>query len=349
MNRRQGGERDDDSLLIEAIVQGEPGAWEKFVHRFSDLVYTVCSSVFAERELETEYLGLFRQLQSDNFALLRAFDGRAALATFLTLRLRDLLARRVLELFKDDPRRAWEAFQRCFKELLEPLKKRSEDLYQDICVHLIDNNYRRIVSFDGRGSFTGYIRRVIDNRCLDIRRESAGRRRVPEPILRLPALEQEIYRQLHWKGCREKDLPDILRDAAGNPYAPARIAQALTVLRDTPLRRREQPMQEFSLVSADGDDEGREMELPDSTYSPEAVLLDAEQRRSTERSSAALEKAVAGLPAELALYVRLRFYSNPEKSPREIARLMGRAEREIYRIRQQAIAVLNMALKSGAA
>jgi RNA polymerase primary sigma factor len=348
MNRRESLERSNDSILVEAIIRGEQGAWEEFVHRFSDFVYTLCSSVFAEGELEREYLGIFRHLQADDFAVLRAFNGRAALSTFLTLRLRELLGRRVLDLFKSDTRRAWEVFQRYFKELLEPLKRRSEDLYQDICVELVDNNYRRIVSFDGRGSFTGYMRRVIDNLCLDHRRESEGRRRVPEPVLRLPALEQEIYRQLYWKGCREGDLPDILRDATGNLYAPARIEQGLIALRNTPLRQSDQPIQESSLVSADGDDEGREIELPDSTYAPEAVLLDGGQWRVTERRDSALEKAVTGLPTELALYVRLRFYSNPEKSPREIARLMGRPEREIYRIRQQAIAVLKMALKKGA-
>ena len=349
MSRQHGRERSNESLLIEAVIQGEQGAWEEFVRRFSDLVYTFCSSIFAEREVETEYLSVLRRLQSDDFAILRAFNGRAALSTFLTLRLRDLLARRVLDLFNDDPRRAWEAFQRCFKELLEPLKKRSEDLYQDICIRLIDDNYRRILNFDGRGSFTGYIRRVIDNLCLDLRRESEGRRRIPEPIRRLPALEQEIYRQLYWKGCRERDLPDILRDATGNPYAPARIAQGLTVLRNTPLRQSDQPVHEFPLASADGEDEGRDMELPDSTYAPETVLLDAGERHSTEQHNAALAKAVGSLPAELALYVRLRFYSNPEKSPREIARLMGRAEREVYKIRQQAIALLKTALQSGSA
>lgn len=349
MSRREGLERSNDRILVEAIIRGEQGAWEEFVRRFSDVVYTLCSSVFEKSELETEYLGIFRHLQADNFAVLRAFNGRAALSTFLKLRLRDLLARRVLELFRYDTHQAWAAFQRCFKELLEPLKRRSEDLYQDICVELVDNNYRRIVSFDGRGSFTGYIRRVIDNLCLDHRRETEGRRRVPEPIRRLPALEQEIYRQLYWKGCREGDLADILRDATGNPYAPARIEQGLIALRSTPLRHSDQPIQESSLVSADGDDERREIELPDSTYAPEAVLLDGGQWRATERRDSALEKAIAGLPAELALYVRLRFYSNPEKSPREIARLMGRPEREIYRIRQQAIAVLKMALKNVAA
>ena len=100
-------------------------------------------------------------IQADDFVLLRAYNGRVEFDTYLNLKLRELLAGRILALFRENPGRAWEAFQRYFKELLEPLKRRSDDLYQDICVELIDNNYRRILGFDGRGSFAGYIRRVI--------------------------------------------------------------------------------------------------------------------------------------------------------------------------------------------
>ena len=223
------------------------------------------------------------------------------------------------------------------------MKRRSEDLYQDVCVQLIDNNYRRILGFDGRGSFAGYIRRVIDNLCLDLRRQSTGRRRLPEAVRRLPALDQEIYRQLYWNGSRKKDLPDILRDERGNPYGPERIEQALAQLRNTPLRQIDPPVREIALVSVSGD--GEERELADSTYAPETLLVDAEEERSDERYYSALREALNSLPTELHLYVRLRFYSNPPKSPKEIARLIGRSEREIYKIRQQAIAVLKMALK----
>jgi RNA polymerase primary sigma factor len=337
-------EEKGDLILIQAVLGNEQGAWDRFVQRFSDLVYSYCSSVFSEPELDAEYLTVFRYLQSDDHALLRAYNGRAEFSTYLNLKLRELLAGRILALFTENPGRAWEAFQLYFKELLEPLKRRSEDLYQDVCVQLIDNNYRRIVGFDGRGSFAGYIRRVIDNLCLDLRRQSEGRRRLPEAVQRLPALDQEIYRQLYWNGSRKKDLPDILRDERGNPYGPERIEQALAKLQDTPLRQIDSPVRELSLVSVASDGE-EERDLPDATYAPETLLLNAEEGRSDERHYSALKEALNGLPTELYLYVRLRFYSDPSKSPKEIARVMGRSEREIYRIRQQAISVLKMALK----
>ncbi len=338
-------EETGDLILIQAVLRNEQGAWDRFVRRFSDLVYSYCSSVFSDPELDAEYLTVFSHLQSDDYAFLRAYNSRAGFSTYLNLKLRELLAGRILALFTENPARAWEAFQRYFRELLEPLKRRSEDLYQDVCVHLIDDNYRRIVGFDGRGSFAGYIRRVIDNLCLDLRRRSEGRRRLPEAVQRLPALDQEIYRQLYWNGSRKKDLPDILRDERGNPYGPERIELALAQLRNTPLRQIDAPVREISLVSVSGDGEEKERELPDSTYAPETLLVDAEEGRSDERHYSALQEALNGLPAELYLYVRLRFYNNPTKSPKEIARLMGRSEQEIYKIRQQAISVLKMALK----
>ncbi|GEM_PF-2955279 len=339
-------DNDNDRILVDAVIEEKPGAWEDFVRRFSDRVYDFCSSIFAEAELEAQYLAIFRALRADDFAMLRGFDGRASLATFLSFQLRDLAARRILALFQEDPRRAWEAFQLCFKDILAPLKSRSEDLHQDVCLRLIENDYRRIRGFDGRGSFSGYVRRVIARLCLDRRRASEGRRRLPEPIRRLPALEQEIYRERQWNGRREEDLADVLRDEAGNLYAPARIAQALATLKNTPLRPRDLPAREVPLRLPDGD--GREFDPPDFTYAPESALLEAAQRRSEERHSALLADAVARLPAELALYVRLRFYSEPERSAREIARLMGRPEREIYRFRRQVIALLKTALNNKA-
>ena len=337
-----GDSETDDLILIQAVLRNERGAWDRFVRRFSDLVYSYCSSIFSSPDLDAEYLAVFRQLQADDFALLRAYDGRAQFDTYLNLRLRELVTARILALFKENPGCAWEAFQRYFKELLEPLKRRSEDLYQNVCFHLIDNNYRRILGFNGRGSFAGYIRRVIDNLCFDLRRQSRGRRRLPEAVRRLPALGQEIYRQLYWNGSRKADLPDMLRDEMGNPYGPERIEQALAQLRNTPLRPVEL-VREESLVSMSGD--GEESELPDSTYAPETLLVEAEENRSNERYYAALKEALNALPTELRLYLRLRFYSDPPKSPSEIARLMARPERDIYRIRQQAISVLKMALR----
>jgi RNA polymerase sigma factor (sigma-70 family) len=344
-----GIEKTAELALVRAVVRGDPRAWETFVQRYSDLVYSHCSAVFSHPELEKEYLKVFRHLQSDDYAILRAFDGRSTFSTYLHLKLRELFAGRVLALFKQDAGRAWEAFQNCFNGVLEPLRKHNEDLYQDVCVCLIEDGYRRIVSFDGRGSFAGYIRRVIDNLCSDMRRKSAGRRRLPEAVKRLPLLAQQVYRQLYWHGSREHDLADILRDENGNPYARAYIKQALDQLRNTPLRQSDPPIRELPLLFADGEGGAKEMEIVDADHAPETVLLKSEQRRSEDEYIGLLSRAIDRLPAESALYLRLRFYSDPPKSPREMTRLMGRSEHEIYRIRRQTISLLRAALQKSTA
>jgi hypothetical protein len=87
-----------DHELIETLLRKQ-GAWEKFVHRYSDLVYSFCSSVFSPPELEAEYLNNFRHLKADNFSVLRAFDGRGHFSTYLHPKLREHFARRIPALY----------------------------------------------------------------------------------------------------------------------------------------------------------------------------------------------------------------------------------------------------------
>ncbi|MBI2088731.1 MAG: hypothetical protein HYT78_08290 [Deltaproteobacteria bacterium] len=352
MNVREGYERSVDLALIQNLIRGEQGAWEEFVHRYSDLIYSLCSLAFSNRELEAEYLNVVRLLRADDFSVLRAFNGRASLSTFLTIKIRDLLAGRILELFKEDTDRAWRAFERFFEKEFKAVARESQDLLQDIRVLLIEDGFRRILSYAGRGSFTGYILTTIHNLCLDLRRKSKGRRRLPEAVLQLPPLEQEVYRQIYWNACSEKYLSEVLRDESGNRYPQSRIEQALAQVREAVSGRKRQlspsgrPGMEYSLGLEDGQGGGKEWEVPDFTYCPETVLFAAEDERSLEKGFSVLKQVVDELPAELGLYVRLRFYTNPPMSPQDIAHLMRRSDREIYRIRQEAISYLRTALKA---
>src|SRR5262249_34201774 len=145
-------------------------------------MYTLCATVFPAQELEAECLQLFAGLRAQNFALLRAFDGRATLSTYLTLTLSDLLASRIRQLFDQDANRAWHAFERFFrKDIMQVIARHflagraardegctHEDRYQEICLLLIEQDYHRIKAFDGHGSFPGYLRRIIQHLCVDL-------------------------------------------------------------------------------------------------------------------------------------------------------------------------------------
>lgn len=246
---RLDGEKDpgvkSDLSLVRSLLSGQQEAWEEFVHRYSDLVYSFCALVFPEPDLEEEYLNVLKAIRSDGFALLRGFDGRSKLSTYLTLKIADLLSARILHLFQVNHDRAWEAFERFFKrDIIRIISRHSslfghqrlgdrgahEDFYQEICCLLMDQGYQRIHNYDGRGSFSGYIRRVVENLLRDIVRKSAGRRRLPERIQRLPELEQEIFRLVHWEGRSRQELFEVLQDKTGRPFPLQRIEEAITAV-----------------------------------------------------------------------------------------------------------------------
>lgn len=122
---RLDGEKDprveSDLSLVQSLLAGRAETWSEFVRRHSDLVYSFCALVFPEPDLEEEYLNVLKAIWSDGFSLLRDFDGRSKLSTYLTLKIADLLSGRILYLFQVNSDRAWGAFERLFKRVRIPL------------------------------------------------------------------------------------------------------------------------------------------------------------------------------------------------------------------------------------
>src|ERR1043166_9193780 len=63
-----------DVVLVRAVCAEEAGAWETFIRRFSDLIYSYCADVFSPDELENEYLAVVRRFQSDKHKLLHGYN-----------------------------------------------------------------------------------------------------------------------------------------------------------------------------------------------------------------------------------------------------------------------------------
>ncbi len=215
-----------------------------------------------------------------------------------------------------------------------------DDLYQEVCCLLVEQDYRRIRTFDRRGSFAGYLRRVVRNLCTDLARKADGRRRLPEKISRRPLLEQEVFRLLHWSGVREAEIGAMLKDPTGAPYPRRDVERAVARVREAAGPPAAASRRPTALSWRDGDAGVQERDLRDDRPSPEARLLEAEQEQLRDRLVQVLDAALGRLPAESQLYVRLRFYTAPPKPPREIARLLGRPEEEVYRLRERTIAAL---------
>ncbi|MBX3425177.1 MAG: sigma-70 family RNA polymerase sigma factor [Pirellulales bacterium] len=92
-----------DRTLLENCLAQKERAWESFVDRFSGLVIHVInhsarsrSMVLSAADREDLASDVFLAIVDDDFAVLRRFQGRSSLATYLTVIARRIVVRRLL-------------------------------------------------------------------------------------------------------------------------------------------------------------------------------------------------------------------------------------------------------------
>lgn len=339
------GERGDLDLW-RAARAGDNSAWAALVRRWADLIYGCCRKVFDETECATEFPALVHRLGDGHLALLADWDGRTAFSGFLALKSADALADRITSLLAAEPKRGWAAFDRFFAEDFARMVRRrlattgqtpedAEDLLQELRLRLMADRGEAVRRYDGRGSFTGYVRRVALNLLEDILRAQTGRRREPEAVRRLGELERRAWHLVHVQGYRADQLPSVLRDASGALLPEGAALGILARAEDALAGRPQQPApRQVALTIQDA--EGREWErpLPRSAPSPEQCLEESRERAELERAYAALAAAMARLPDEAQHYLRLRFLADPPLAPRHIAGCLNLPVEELYRRRK---------------
>jgi RNA polymerase primary sigma factor len=346
-----------DLAIVRALLAAKPGGWEAFVRHVQSDIYTACRLVSPPAEADDTFLEILAQLRANNFARLAKFDGRATLASYLRLEVRDLLAQRVTRLFAVDRNRAWQVFEHFFKADILRISARyfralpgsgelDEDRYHEIASHLIEDGYRRILAYDGHGSFGGYVLGVVRNLCIDLLRRDLPRRRLPAAVKRLPKLEQEVFRQLYWENCPRDRLPAALAARMGEAVAPDAVARAVSAVMAVlpPGFGAEPERPRMVSLSAAAEDAGDAGELVDDRDSPEDDMIAREKETALEEASEALRAAVSALPTDIRLYLQHVMAHEPPLAPRDIARLMARPVGEIYKLRQQAERLLLRAL-----
>lgn len=349
-----------DLEMLRAVFAHRPDAWALFVRRCQDDVYTACRMAFPDTEAKDVFVQMMAQMRADDFALLRAFDGRATVSAYLRLVLRDLLSERVARLLSENPDRGWRAFEHFFKRDLLRIIARyfpgagdgEDDIYHDIAAALVEDNYRRILAYDGQGSFGGFVLRIVNNLCVDRLRKDVPRRRLPAAIQRLASAEQEVFKQLYWQNCPEHQIGAALRVRNIELDAEA-VAAAIAVVR-TALPRNFSAGDEESrprLVALPGaaDTPGGGGDLPDERPTPEDAVIAHEDEETLERATSALTAAIARLPQDIRLYLQHVMSGNGQLPARDIAKLMARPVTEIYRLRQQAERMLRQALSENSA
>jgi RNA polymerase primary sigma factor len=335
-----------DLALLPAVLAGDPEAAKRFVEAVSPSLWSVVVKLEGDGpQARDAFLHVVAALKANGYARLRAFDRRASLATYLAIVAREVLADRLVGDLQKAPRDAWKRFERFFgADLRRRVAQRfprdagaREDAYQEICLRLIEEDYRRLRAYDGHGSFTGYILTVAERTLIDLVRREAPRRRLPAAVGRLPELDQAVYVAVAWENCPRNagNLAVKLRgrlerdpDASEIEECIERLAKLGPLEASAPARRAT-----VSLEAEAG--EGGALALADPGANPEEELLLAEEERDRAALLAAIRTAAADLPASERLYLQIAFSATQPLPAREIARNMQLPVEEVYRLKQR--------------
>jgi RNA polymerase primary sigma factor len=203
-------------------------------------VWASCSLLSAnDSDAREAFLDTMAKLRADNFARLLQYTGRGAFETFVALTARDLLARRMLRLLQADGEKGWHVFEALFGADLQRLIHRRlpgterddarKEAYQSISLAFIESDYRRLKAYNGSGSFAGFVLRSADRLLVDFIRSFAARRRLPNAVGKLAALDREVFKLVYWQ--HQPTRPEILlaqvNARLGHAFDTAEIAAAL--------------------------------------------------------------------------------------------------------------------------
>ena len=328
-----------DRARVASLLAGDPADVGRFLKDISPTVWAGCCLLTGDdAEASEAFLAVMAALRADGFARFRDYAG-GALETFVALLVRDILGQRALQLLGSDHAKGWRAFERLFEaDILRLIRRRlagpayenmRDEAYQEVCLALIDNDYRRLKAYGGTGSFGGFVLRTVDRILIDFLRGVVLRRRVPGAIARLSMLDQEVFKLVSWQRLPER--PDVLA-----PYLESRldgapsladIAAALarvsaSAASDGGRRARMHPVRDH-LVSA--------------AQSPEDHLVQAEQEELLTAALDVLTRAMGTLPDSERLYLTIMLGGAQSLPSRDIARVMQRPVHEVYKLKQRVL------------
>lgn len=92
-----------DAALVRACLAGEPGAWDRFLHRFGGLFAYVFRRTAEQRQMpwgtadqDDAVADIFLECLRNDAAVLRGYAGRSSLSTYLTVVARRVAVRALL-------------------------------------------------------------------------------------------------------------------------------------------------------------------------------------------------------------------------------------------------------------
>jgi len=348
MRSGQNGSRNKaDADLVAAALTGNADSVTRLITEISGVVWASClalSSYEGEaRDCFIEVMALFR---SSGFAPFRDYDGRSRLKTFTALLVREVHCMKLRQLLDSDQVKAWQLFEQLFQaDIRRQIQRRvsssvsdefCRDLYQAVCLAFIDDDYRRVRSWTGKGSFAGYILRCAENIIRDqIRQNILRRRRLPAQVENLGEIEREIFKLIAWEGCPER--PDVLeaelKSRLSRDVSRSEIERALGRVRSH-IARTSSPLNPDDLVA--------------SVQSPEEIAIHVSAEHQLSAAFGALEQAAEKLADDERAYLNFVLSENPPPA-RELAELMARPVEEIYALKKRVLRKLREHLSENSA
>ena len=202
----------------------------------------------------------------------------------------------------------------------------AEELRSWALFKLIDDDYRILGQWEGRSSFPTFLRVVLVNLMRDYRihlwgkwRPSAeSRRRGPNGVL----LERLLVRD----GLSSDEAVERLRTEHGLSPTPEEVARLATLPRRPD--RRHVGEEELLHITVDGQVEGR--------------VEERERACTAARLRELLAPLLESLPAEERLLLRLSFFEG--LSMAAIAPILGRPQKELYKVRERCLRAIRRSL-----
>ena len=334
--------------VVALVASGNGSAIREFLDIAESSIWPVIVTLVGERAAEKTFLNVIAALKANGYARLKPYDGRSRLSTFLTLLSRDLLAENIARAFSLEPDKAWRVFDRLFgRDIRQRIRRRfpradearQMDLYQDVTIKLLEQNFRRIRAFTGRGSFSGYILVTVDRILIDILRQEAPRRRLPAEVLRMSPLHQAVFTATAWHGvpCDIGRVMVAVSGAIKPEPSPDQVGAALNELAGViaATRGAGSKLQEISLDANLGEHAAPIIVDPSATV--EEALLEQEEEQARDRLIEAMKREMASLSDQERFCLQTVLQASDSLPPREISRQMALPVDEVYKLRQRVL------------
>lgn len=197
-------------------------------------------------------------------------------------------------------------------------------------VKVLDDDAAVLRNFEGRSTLKTYLVTVVQRLYLDFQIHRYGKWRPSRRAIRIGPLAIELDRLLHRDGKTLFEASDWLRERGFGDHSRESLAALARMIPNQRRRPRLEQLERAEEVACDGGVEER--------------LMDRDRRRAAGRIGTALAEALAALPAEDRLMLRLRF--EEELTVRAIAARFGIEARQLYSRFDRMIAGLRRTLEA---